>query len=165
VRGEEAEFAYHAGRVRLDASFTTIRAVQRREEAATIDTATGGPVVTVLRERTAAHTPAYTAGASLAVRLPFDAEVSGALRRSGERLMYLEQDDWMTGSVAWATKRLPPFTVGSVRVAKRVDRRTEVYAGVENVTDVGYAVRFGGRTDRDYPAPPRTWFAGASVAW
>jgi len=166
VRGEEAEGSFRAGRVRIAASLTTIRAVQRQAETAAIDPMTGAPTATVVRDRTAAHTPAYTAGASVSVRLPWEFEVAGTLRRSGTRLMYLEQDDWMTGAVTWATKRLEPFTTATVRVAKRVGRRAEVWAGIANVADARYSTRFGNTVDdRDYPAPPREWFAGASVGW
>jgi outer membrane receptor protein involved in Fe transport len=166
VRGEEAEGSFRSGRVRLSASLTTIRAVQRQAEASTIDTMTGAPTALVIRERTAAHTPAYTAGAAMTIRLPWGTELSGSLRHSGTRLMYLEQDNYFTGNVAWATKRLPPFTTATVRAAKRVGHGAEVYLGIENLADARYATRFGNSiSDGDYPAPPRTWFAGASVAW
>ncbi|MEK7476058.1 MAG: TonB-dependent receptor [Candidatus Coatesbacteria bacterium] len=171
VRGEEAEGTFRAGRVRLSASLTTIRAIQRKTEVTAIDAdwmspTFGAPVATVVRERPAAHMPAYTAGATLTVRLPWDTELGGALRHAGTRLMYLEQDDWFTGNVAWATKRLAPFTTATVRASKRIGRRAEIWLGIDNVADAKYATRFGNdATDDNYPAPPRTWFAGARMSW
>jgi len=166
ARGEEAECSFEKGRIRVNASLTTIRAVQRQAEVAEFDTMTGAPTAYTTRERASAHTPAYTAGGSLTVRLPWGTEIAGAIRNSGTRLMYIEQDDWMTGKATYATKRLKPVMVATVRAAKRLGKRSEAYLGVENLTDARYAARFGNSvSDQDYPAPPRTWFAGARVSW
>lgn len=170
--GAEVEAAYRYRWVRISGNFTAIDAKQRQSEVVEYDLM-GVPLATETRERFAAHVPTCTAGAVVSADLPTGTGLSLAVRGSGRRLMYIEDSysatpsaSFMSYYVEMATKRLDPFAVATLRVSQKVLGKAELYAGIENLMDEEYASRFGNSLgDRNYPAPPRTYFAGMSAAW
>lgn len=161
--GDEFEGSSRWGRFSASGNVTVLKAVQQQEEVAAYDPVTYAPIQ-VMRERFPAHVPRYTAGAMVGAELPRGVSVTLAMRASGERAMY--EPDPVTGGDPWVTKRLKPFALGTLRVTRKMGKGVELWAGIENLTDVRYAAHFGNDSfDQNYPMPGRTYFAGASATW
>ena len=78
--------------------------------------------------------------------------------------MYIEDTFGIFPRTRTVTKRIGSFAVLTARVSQGITDALEVNAGVENLADKRYSTRFGNTIgDRDYPAAPRTWFAGATA--
>jgi len=166
TRGLEGEVSYNRGWVRIGGNVTVIDSRQRKMEILEYDTTTWAPVATEVRERFTAHVPRYTAGAFVGADLPTGTGASLALKGSGSRRMYMEDTFATFPKTRMVEKRLGSFAVMTARVSQTVTRALEIYAGVENLADKSYSANFGNVLgDGDYPAPPRTWFAGATARW
>ena len=166
TRGFEGELSWRWRWVRLGGNLTAVDARQRQAEVLEYDPVTWAPLATAERERFAAHVPSWTAGASAGVDLPTRTGLSFVLRGAGPRRMYIEDTFETFPKTRTVTKRLGSFAVLTARVSQALTDALEVYAGAENLADRKYSSRFGNTVgDGDYPAPPRTWYAGATARW
>jgi outer membrane receptor protein involved in Fe transport len=166
TRGLEGELSWRWRWIRAGGNLTAVDARQRQAEVLEYDPYTWAPLATGERERFAAHVPSWTAGASAGVDLPTRTGFSLAIRGAGPRRMYIEDTFETFPKTRTVTKRLGSFAVVNARVSQSLTDALEVYAGAENLADRRYASRFGNTVgDGDYPAPPRTWYAGATARW
>jgi outer membrane receptor protein involved in Fe transport len=145
---------------------TAVDARQTGSEVIEYDAVTWAPVATETRERFASHVASWTAGASAGVDAPTGTGLSVTLKGAGPRKMYIEDTFGIFPRARTLTKRLGSYAVVGARVTQAVTKSLELNAGVENLADRRYSSRFGNTIgDRDYPAPPRTFYAGATARW
>ena len=165
TRGLEIEGTVKNGWVSLSANLTRLDAVQTRTENLVLDPFTFAPTVTTEKSRRAGFVPAVMSGGMITVSAPWGTSASVNGKFTGDRKMYLE-DDTDPAKVVYREKRIAPYTLLGLRVAQKIAGSIEVYAGVDNLTDVAYAEQFGNSLeDGNYPMPGRSYYGGMTARW